>query len=104
MNQDGWADPEDPEAKGMEFNDESIRKAFIRKVFAILSVRKIFFFFLFLLGIKNYILLKLFYYFHKVQLSLTLGVIALFIFVPAVSDFALKNFWYTLKCTTVAFM
>lgn len=45
MNQDGWADPEDPEAKGMEFNDESIRKAFIRKVFAILSVRKIFFFY-----------------------------------------------------------
>jgi hypothetical protein len=40
MSQPGWTDPEDPEAKGIEFNDESIRKAFIRKVFAILSVRQ----------------------------------------------------------------
>ena len=43
MNQAGWTDPEDLEAKGIEFNDDSIRKAFIRKVFAILSVRKIIF-------------------------------------------------------------
>lgn len=35
-----------------------------------------------------------YFFFLKVQLSLTLGVIALFIFIPAVSDFALKNFWY----------
>lgn len=40
MSQTGWTDPEDPEAKGIEFNDESIRKGFIRKVFAILSVRQ----------------------------------------------------------------
>lgn len=32
------ADPEDPEAKGFEFNDQSIRKGFIRKVFSILTV------------------------------------------------------------------
>jgi hypothetical protein len=35
-----YADPEDPEAKGFEFNDESIRKAFIRKVYSILTVSK----------------------------------------------------------------
>lgn len=33
-----YQDPEDPEAKGFEFNDESIRKAFIRKVYSILTV------------------------------------------------------------------
>ena len=43
MSQPGWTDPEDPDAKGIEFNDESIRKAFIRKVFAILTVRMNFF-------------------------------------------------------------
>lgn len=31
-------DPEDPEAKGFEFTEQSIRKAFIRKVFSILTV------------------------------------------------------------------
>lgn len=38
MQQPPYADPEDPEAKGFEFNDQSIRKGFIRKVFAILTV------------------------------------------------------------------
>lgn len=33
-----YMDPEDPEAKGFEFNDQSIRKGFIRKVFSILTV------------------------------------------------------------------
>lgn len=33
-----YADPEDPGAKGFEFTEQSIRKAFIRKVFSILSV------------------------------------------------------------------
>lgn len=36
--QPAYMDPEDPEAKGFEFNDQSIRKGFIRKVFAILTV------------------------------------------------------------------
>lgn len=38
----GFADPgysgEDPEAKGFQFTDESIRRGFIRKVYAILMV------------------------------------------------------------------
>ena len=34
-----YQDPEDLEAKGFEFTDQSIRKAFIRKVFSILTVR-----------------------------------------------------------------
>lgn len=76
MSQAGWTDPEDPEAKGIEFNDESIRKGFIRKVFAILSV----------------------------QLSLTLGVIALFIFVPAVSSFAFNNFWLFIVAIVLLFI
>jgi hypothetical protein len=38
QGQNAWQDPEDPEAKGFEFTDQSIRKAFIRKVFGILSV------------------------------------------------------------------
>lgn len=38
MQQAPYADPEDPEAKGFEFNDQSIRKGFIRKVFSILTV------------------------------------------------------------------
>lgn len=38
MQQPPYADPEDPEAKGFEFNDQSIRKGFIKKVFAILTV------------------------------------------------------------------
>jgi hypothetical protein len=42
MQQPGY-DPEDPDAKGFEFNDQSVRKGFIRKVFAILSVSKIVF-------------------------------------------------------------
>jgi hypothetical protein len=37
MQQPGY-DPEDPEGKAFEFTDDSIRKGFIRKVFAILSV------------------------------------------------------------------
>ena len=35
-----YMDPEDPDAKGFEFNEQSIRKAFIRKVFSILTVSK----------------------------------------------------------------
>lgn len=31
-------DPEDPEVKGFDFTDESIRKGFIRKVYSILCV------------------------------------------------------------------
>jgi len=89
MSQAGWTDPVDPEAKGIEFNDESIRKGFIRKVFAILSVRNTNLFIL-----NNISFFKSYSNFQKVQLSLTLGVIALFIFVPAVSTFALNHFWY----------
>lgn len=50
----GYVDPEsgDGEAKGFEFSDESIRKGFIRKVYSILMV----------------------------QLSITLGLIALFLY------------------------
>lgn len=33
-----YGQDEDPEAKGFEFNDESIRKGFIRKVYSILMV------------------------------------------------------------------
>ncbi|XP_070493374.1 protein lifeguard 1-like isoform X1 [Chironomus tepperi] len=73
MNQ---ADPEDPEAKGIEFTDGSIRKAFIRKVFAILSV----------------------------QLSLTLGVISLFIFVPSVSKYVFNNFWLFIVAIVLLFI
>lgn len=47
-----YMDPEDPDAKNFEFSDESIRKGFIKKVYSILSV----------------------------QLTLTLGIIALFVF------------------------
>jgi protein lifeguard len=38
QNMAPYADPEDPGAENFEFTDESIRKAFIRKVFSILSV------------------------------------------------------------------
>lgn len=34
----GVYDPEDPEVKGFDFTDESIRKGFIRKVYSILMV------------------------------------------------------------------
>jgi len=47
-----YIDPEDPEAKGFEFTDESVRRGFIRKVYSILTV----------------------------QLSVTLAIIALFVF------------------------
>lgn len=36
-----YGQDEDPEVKGFEFNDESIRKGFIRKVYSILMVSKI---------------------------------------------------------------
>jgi protein lifeguard len=45
-------DPEDPDAKGFDFTDESIRKGFIKKVYSILTV----------------------------QLSFTLAIIAMFVF------------------------
>lgn len=35
-----YAGDSNPEAKGFEFNDESIRRGFIRKVYAILMVNK----------------------------------------------------------------
>lgn len=38
MQQAPYLDPEDPDAKGFEFTDQSIRKGFIRKVFSILTV------------------------------------------------------------------
>lgn len=47
-----YVDPEDPDAKGFEFSDESIRKGFIKKVYSILTV----------------------------QLSITLAIISLFVF------------------------
>lgn len=47
-----YMDPEDPEAKGFDFSDESIRKGFIRKVYSILTC----------------------------QLSITLAIISLFVF------------------------
>lgn len=47
-----YQDPEDPDAKGFEFNDESIRKGFIKKVYSILTA----------------------------QLSVTLGFIAMFVY------------------------
>lgn len=34
---------QDPDAKGFQFTDASIRRGFIRKVYAILMVRKIWF-------------------------------------------------------------
>lgn len=34
----GGYDPEDPDVKGFDFTDESIRKGFIRKVYSILMV------------------------------------------------------------------
>lgn len=40
VQQPPYMDPEDPEAKGFEFNDQSIRKGFIRKVFSILTVSR----------------------------------------------------------------
>lgn len=51
-HQPPYVDPEDPDAKGFDFTDESIRKGFIRKVYSILTV----------------------------QLSVTLAIIALFVF------------------------
>lgn len=47
-NSDGY-DPEDPEVKGFDFTDESIRKGFIRKVYMILCVSCDFFFYLYIL-------------------------------------------------------
>jgi len=47
-----YIDPEDPEAKGFEFTDESVRKGFIKKVYSILTV----------------------------QLAITLAIITLFVF------------------------
>lgn len=47
-----YMDPEDPDAKNFDFSDESIRKGFIKKVYSILTM----------------------------QLSVTLGIIALFVF------------------------
>jgi hypothetical protein len=60
-----YADPEDPEAKGFEFNDESIRKAFIRKVYSILTV----------------------------QLAVTLGFISLFQFHQGTRQWVQQNMW-----------
>lgn len=38
----GYGGDANPEAKGFEFNDESIRRGFIRKVYSILMVSKIY--------------------------------------------------------------
>lgn len=40
MGQGGYSG-DDPEAKGFDFSDASIRRGFIRKVYAILMVRHI---------------------------------------------------------------
>lgn len=74
----GGYDPEDPEVKGFDFTDESIRKGFIRKVYSILCV-----------SVHS----AEFVYIHtphlqlltiepspQAQLCVTLGVIALFTF------------------------
>ena len=60
-----YLDPEDPGAKGFEFSDESIRKAFIKKVYSILSV----------------------------QLSITLGFITLFVFHHPTNLWVRQHYW-----------
>ncbi|KAG5681919.1 hypothetical protein PVAND_011323 [Polypedilum vanderplanki] len=64
MEQSGY-DPESNNNTEFEFSDESIRKGFIRKVFAILSV----------------------------QLAITLGVISLFVFHKPTIQFVANNIW-----------
>jgi len=65
MQQAPYADPEDPEAKGFEFNDQSIRRGFIRKVFSILTV----------------------------QLLVTVGFVCLFIFHEGTRLFVIQYWW-----------
>lgn len=69
-------DPEDPDAKGFEFNDESIRKGFIRKVYSILTI----------------------------QLLITLGIIMLFVFHDPTRTFVKQHrelFWISLVVVIV---
>jgi FtsH-binding integral membrane protein len=94
-------DPEDPEAKGFEFNDQSVRKGFIRKVFSILTVSdelnstK-----------KNISLLSVDFwppiisshnfitnFFFQLQLLVTLGVICLFVFHEPTMRWVQRNSW-----------
>lgn len=67
----GYVDPED-QAKNFDFNDESIRKGFIKKVYSLLCVSSF-------IKIKKSIILQ-----HsdiqQVQLSVSLGIIALFVY------------------------
>lgn len=60
-----YVDPEDGEAKGFEFTDESIRKGFIRKVYSILTL----------------------------QLSVTIAIICLFVFHGPTNKFVKTHSW-----------
>jgi protein lifeguard len=60
-----YMDPEDPDAKNFDFNDESIRKGFIKKVYSILCV----------------------------QLTVTLGIIALFVFHEPTQKYIKHHQW-----------
>jgi len=71
-----YADPEDPEAKGFEFNDQAIRKGFIRKVFSILTV----------------------------QLLVTIGFVCLFIFHRPTQLFVIEHFWLWIVSVVILFV
>lgn len=60
-----YIDPEDPEAKGFEFTDESVRKGFIKKVYSILTV----------------------------QLAITLAIITLFVFHKPTNIWIKEHHW-----------
>lgn len=95
MQQPAYADPEDPEAKGFEFNDQSIRKGFIRKVFAILTVSnssKITGKFL-TRGFSYQLHHKFYYWIFQVQLLVTFGVVCLFVFHTPTINFVMANAW-----------
>lgn len=71
-----YQDPEDPDAKGFDFNDDSIRKGFIRKVYSILTT----------------------------QLLVTFGLVALFVFHEPTKRFVNQHhelFWISLVVLVV---
>lgn len=90
MQQPPYADPEDPEAKGFEFNDQSIRKGFIRKVFSILTVSndKTVCYQRTDSGNGNY-----YSYSFQVQLLVTIGFVCLFIFHQPTQVWVTNNSW-----------
>lgn len=76
QNYPPYQDPEDPDAKGFDFTDESIRKGFIRKVYSILTL----------------------------QLSISLAIIALFTFHGPTKNFVAHHrelFWIALVVVIV---